>query len=68
MWKNLCNLRMKDGDSMTEHVNSFNTLVIHLLSFDIYIFYEGKCIILLFSLTYSWDSLVISIGSIIQLL
>ena len=26
--KNLCNLRMKDGDSVTEHLNSFNIVVI----------------------------------------
>ena len=27
LWKKLYNLRMKDGDSMTEHLNTFNTVV-----------------------------------------
>ena len=33
LWKKLYNLRMKDGDSVTEHLNAFNTVVsqLHLL-------------------------------------
>jgi hypothetical protein len=27
MWKKLYNLRMKDGDSVTKHMNDFNTMV-----------------------------------------
>ena len=30
--KKLYNLRMKDGDSVTEHMNAFNTMVSQLLS------------------------------------
>jgi hypothetical protein len=26
--KNMCNLRMRDGDSMVDHLNTFNTVVI----------------------------------------
>ena len=33
--KKLYNLRMKDGDSVTEHLNAFNTVVSQLLSVDI---------------------------------
>ena len=33
--KNLYNLRMKDGDSVTEHLNAFNTVVSQLSSIDI---------------------------------
>ena len=33
--KTLYNLRMKDGDSVTEHLNAFNTVVSQLLSVDI---------------------------------
>ena len=33
--KNLYNLRMKDGDSVIEHMNAFNIVVSELLSVDI---------------------------------
>lgn len=61
--KKLYNLRMKDGDSVTEHLNTFNTMVSQLSSVEIKISDEDKCISLLCSLRDSWDSLVISIGS-----
>eukprot|EP00253_Pinus_taeda_P018964 PITA_18964 len=54
---------MKDGDSVTEHLNAFNIVVSQLASVDIKISDADKCINLLCSLLYSWDSLVIAIGS-----
>lgn len=62
--KKLYNLRMKDGDSMIEHLNAFNIVVSQLLYVDIKILDEDKCISLFFSLPDSWDSLVVVIGSI----
>ena len=44
LWKKLYNLRMKDGDLVTEHLNAFNTLVSQLLSVDIKISDDDKCI------------------------
>jgi hypothetical protein len=61
--KKLYNPRMRDGDSMAEHLNAFNTMVSQLVSVEIKISDEDKCIILLCSLLDSWDSLFVAIGS-----
>ena len=45
--KKLYNLRMKDGDSVIEHLNAFNNVVSQLSSVDIKISNEDKCINLL---------------------
>eukprot|EP00253_Pinus_taeda_P016487 PITA_16487 len=63
LWKTLYNLKTKDGDSVTEPLNAFNTMVSQLAPADIKILDEDKCISLLYSLLDSWDSLVIAIGS-----
>ena len=61
--KKMYNLRMKDGDSLKEHLNTFNIVASKLASVDIKISDEDKCMSLLFSIPDSWDSLVIAIGS-----
>jgi hypothetical protein len=64
--KKLYHLRMEDGDSVTKHLNAFNTLVSQLDSVNITIAEEDKCITLLCSLPDSWDNLVVEIGSTTQ--
>jgi hypothetical protein len=64
--KKLYHLRMEDGDYVTEHLNAFNTPVSQLVSVNITIAKEDKCITLLCSLPDSWDNLVVAIGSTTQ--
>ena len=52
--KNLYNLRMRDGDSVAEHLNAFDTVVSQLVFVEIKISDEDKCIGLLCSLPDSW--------------
>lgn len=61
--KNLYQLRMNEGDSVSEQLNIFNNLVSQLTFVDIKITIDDKCISLLSSLPDSWDNLVIDIGS-----
>ena len=42
--KKLYNLRMRDGDSVAEHLNAFNTVVSQLVFVEIKISDEDKCI------------------------
>ena len=48
--KRLYNLRMRDGDSVAEHLNAFNTVVSQLVYVEIKISDEDKCVSLLCSL------------------
>ena len=57
-------VRMEDGDSMIEHLNSFNSLVSQLIHVNIKMDEEDKCITC--SLLDSWDNLVLAIGSTTQ--
>jgi hypothetical protein len=55
----LYSMRMRDGDSVAENLNAFNIVVSQLVSVEIKISDEDKCISLLCSLPNSWDSLVV---------
>jgi hypothetical protein len=61
--KKLYLLRMSDDSSVTEHLNTFNTVLSQLSSVDIKIIDEEKCIIILCSFPDSWENLVVAIGS-----
>ena len=60
---NLYNLRMKDRDSMKNHMNAFNVVVSQLLYVDINVYDEDKCISLFLSLPDTWDGMVVAIYS-----
>jgi hypothetical protein len=57
---------MEDGDSVTNHLNVFNTLVSQLVFFNITLAKEDKCITFLCYLSDSLDNLVVAIGSTTQ--
>ena len=59
-------LRMDDNGRVTEHMNAYNTLVSQITSVGIKMDEEDRCITLLCSLPYSWDNLLVAIGSAIQ--
>jgi hypothetical protein len=60
----LYHIRMEDEDSVIEHLNAFNNMVIQLVSVNITIAEEDECISLLCSLLESWDNMVVAIGSV----
>ena len=60
--RKLYNLRMKEGTSITDHLNVFNTLMVQLESIDVKFETEDKAITLLCSLPESWDHFVTSIS------
>eukprot|EP00253_Pinus_taeda_P002282 PITA_02282 len=60
--RQLYGLRMKEGTSIADHLNVFNTLLVQLNSLDVKFDSEDKAITLLCSLPESWDHFVTSIS------
>ena len=57
---------MDENDTVTEHLNVYNNLVIQITSIGIKMDEQDKFITLLCSLLDSWDNLIVSIGSASQ--
>ena len=62
----LFHLRMDENDTVTEHLNVYNTLVSHITSVGIKMAEEDKCITLLCYFPNSRDNLIVAIGSASQ--
>ena len=58
----LYSLRMKEGTTITDHLNTFNTLLVQLDSIEVKFDSEDKDVTLLCSLSESWDHFVTSIS------
>ena len=54
----LYRLHMKEGTSITDHLNTFNTLLVQLESIEVKFESEDKVVTLLCSLPESWDHFV----------
>ena len=53
---------MKEGTSIIDHLNTFNTLLVQLDSIEVKFDLEDKVVTLLCSLSKSWDHFVTSIS------
>ena len=64
--KKLFHIRMDENDIVTKHMNVYNTLVSQITYVGIKLVEEDKCITLLCYFPYSWDNLIVAIGSASQ--
>ena len=61
--RQLVNLKMKEGGSVTDHVNEFNSIISRLISVDIEFENEVQALLLLSSLPESWSGTVTAVSS-----
>ena len=66
MFRELVTLRYQDGSSMAEHLNMFQGLISQTISLDIPLANEVLTLLLLGSLPYSWETLVVTLGTATQ--
>ena len=62
MKRQLYSLCMKEGTKITDHLNTFNTLLVQLDSIEVKFDFEDKAVTLLCSFPESWDHFVTSIS------
>ena len=63
--KKLYNLKMKEGGVMSNHLNEFNTLASQLISVGIPLDDEIKAVLLLCSLSNSWEGVVMAVSTLV---
>ena len=63
LMKNLSHLKMANNESVSGHINEFNTLMRQLESVEINFEDEIRALILLSSLSEAWDSLVMVVSN-----
>ena len=63
LMRRLFNLKMGEGNSMTDHISEFNTIIAQLVSVQILLDDEVKALILLSSLPDSWAGMVTAVSS-----
>ena len=61
--RQLVNLKMKEGGSVTDHVNEFNSIISRLVSVDIKFEDEVQALLLLSSLPDSWSGTVTAVSN-----
>lgn len=61
--RRLYSLKMKEGESITNHLNGFNMILSHLASINVQLEDEDKCILFLVALLESWKNLIVVISS-----
>jgi len=61
--KKLYNLKMKEGTSVTEHLNAFNIITNQISSVKIILYDEIRAILLMCSMPENWENLIIAMST-----